>query len=233
MGIFKKVLHRFQAIYFKLNMFSKAIYNVPVQTRKEIDIFKTIFDYYADRPISIFEWGSGRSTIYYGKYLKSKNCNFQWHAVDNYKLWYEKIISGIKRAKLQDNVNIYLKEFKPFWLKKEWGEIPPSCGKFSPKNENELAYINLPKELNKKFDIIIIDARFRKHCVSSAKEVIAPGGVVVMHDAQKPHYHTGLEEFTSQKFFNTGQWYPFQELPNQMWIGSFDNNEVLEILEGY
>ena len=56
--------------------------------------------------------------------------------------------------------NCILRNFT-FWEKAgwEWKKIPPPCGIFGPKSENEKAYIDFPKELNGKFDIIIIDAR--------------------------------------------------------------------------
>ncbi|MDO8662384.1 MAG: class I SAM-dependent methyltransferase [Candidatus Omnitrophota bacterium] len=196
-------------------------------------MFKIILDQYLDRPIKIFEWGSGCSTIYYSKYLKSKNANFQWHAVDNNKPWYEKVLTDIKKENLISHIHLYLKEFLPFWQKPGWGQIPPPCAVFSPKEDNEWAYIRLPQEMNQKFDIIIIDARFRRHCVQIAKQVLAPGGVVIMHDAHKPHYHQGLEGFPLRSFYDTGSWYPFQERPNQVWVGSMKNQIIFDVLKSF
>lgn len=212
-------------------MFTKSLWNIPAQTAREINIFKAILDQYQSGPVKIFEWGSGRSTIYYSKYLRSKNVNFQWHAVDNNRFWYEKVLSDVKKEGLMFHIHLYLKEFLSFWQKPGWGQIPPPCGVFSPKESNEWAYIRLPQEMNQKFDIVIIDARFRRHCIQVTKDMLAPGGVVIMHDAQKPHYHQGLEDFPLSSFYDTGSWYPFQKKPNQIWVGSMMNQNILDILK--
>ncbi len=206
---------------------------LPAQTSKEIQIFKAIFRNFANKNISIFEWGSGFSSIYYSAYLRKKNVEFQWHSIDNNRIWHEKVKSELGKRGFQKYVQLYLKEFLPFWEKPGWGwkNIPPPCGVFSPKLENEKAYINFPKELDKKFDIIIIDARFRRYCLEVAKEVLAPEGVVIMHDAQKTHYHKGLEDFQYRQFFRTGQWYPFQEIPNKLWVGSTGNEAIFQTLK--
>jgi len=97
--------------------------------------------------------------------------------------------------------------------------VPPPCGLFAPKTKNEKAYVRLPKDLNQEFHLIIIDARFRRHCVQTAKEVLTPDGVVIMHDAHKAHYQTGLGQFRHSVFLYSGKWYPFQNEPNKVWIG--------------
>ena len=184
------------------------------------------------KKVKIFEWGSGLSSIYFSAYLRERKIDFQWHSIDNNKLWHDKIKAKIIQRGLHGCVQLYLKEFLPFWEKAgwEWKKIPPPCGIFGPKSENEKAYIDFPKELNGKFDIIIIDARFRRHCLQTAKEALAPEGVVVMHDAQKTHYHFGLDDFLYDKFFTTGAWYPFQEIPYKVWIGSMGNKTIFDAL---
>lgn len=205
---------------------------MPAQTNKEIQIFKAIFENFAHKNISIFEWGSGFSSIYYSAYLQKKNIGFQWHSIDNNRIWHEKIKNKLNQRGLQENVRLYLKEFLSFWEKPQWRweNIPPACGVFGPKSENEKIYINFPKELGKKFDIVIIDARFRRRCLEVAKEVLALGGVVIMHDAQKTHYHVGLNDFLYGKFLATGSWYPFQKIPNKVWVGAMQKNKIFDVL---
>lgn len=216
-------------------MHIRGILGLPAQTRKEMQIFKAIFDNFANKNIRVFEWGSGFSSIYYSAYLQKKNSKFQWHSIDNNRIWHEKVKSELSERGLQKHVQLYLKEFLPFWEKPGWGwkDIPPPCGVFSPKSENEKAYINLPKESGKKFDIIIIDARFRRHCLQTAKEALAPGGIIIMHDAQKTHYHAGLDDFPYGKFFTTGEWYPFQEIQNKIWVGTIQKNAIFDILSSH
>jgi hypothetical protein len=214
-------------------MLANRILGLPAQTKKEIKIFKKILDSFINKKIIIFEWGSGYSTIYYAQYLRKKGAEFEWHSIDNNQAWYEKIKLNVMKKNLRAYVQIYLKKFPSFWEKPMWGPIPPACGAFSPKSENEKTYVEFPKLLNNKFDILIVDARFRRHCIQTAKEVLQPEGIVILHDAQKMHYHIGLGGFQYGKFLHSGSWYPFQKIQNKIWIGSIENSKIFEALKQF
>ncbi len=216
---------------FSANMFINKKSGLPAQTKKEIQIFKAILDNNLNKKVKIFEWGSGYSTIYYSQYLEKKGTEFEWHSIDNNKAWHEEVKSKVERKGLQPYVRLYLKEFLPFWEKSRWGPIPPPCGIFGPKSENEKAYVNFPRLLNVRFDIVIIDARFRRHCVQIARDVLGPEGIVILHDAQKVHYHVGLDNFQYRTFIDSGSWYPFQIIPNEVWIGSMQNSKIFEAMK--
>ncbi len=225
---------KLQSLYFEGRLHMNRALGLPAQTGKEIKIFKKIFDNYTcnkNRNIRIFEWGSGFSTIYYSEYLLKKGIMVEWHSIDNNRVWHEKVFSIIKQKNLEHHIRLYLKEFSPFWEKRGWGQMPPPCGVFGPKSENEIAYINFPVQFKKKFDIIIIDARFRRHCIQTTKDVLEPYGIAIIHDAQKVHYHVGLNDFTFGMFLDSGSWYPFQKLPNKVWVGSMEDKEIFEILK--
>ena len=221
----KRVLNILQNLYFKGRLFVNDKMRLPAQTRQEIGIFKAVFDGVArsgfneEEGIKIFEWGSGFSTLYYASYLEKKGIRFEWHSIDNNRLWHERVMACVRNACLDSKVTLHLMEFEPFWEKAGWGPVPPPCGVFVPKTENEKDYVQFPKKLNKKFNLSIIDARFRRHCVQIAREILSPGGVVVLHDAQKPHYHIGLDQFRYSIFLESGKWYPYQNKPNKVWVG--------------
>jgi len=229
-----RVGQKLQSLYFKGKLLINSILGLPAQTREEIQLFKAVFDsFIKNKGIKVFEWGSGFSTIYYAEYLRKKGAEFEWHSIDNNRAWHEKVKSKVNKKGLQPYVQLYLKEFIPFWEKPGWGPIPPPCGVFSPKSENEKAYVDFPRLLNDKFDIVIIDARFRRHCIQTAKKAVLQGGIVIMHDAQKAHYHVGLDNFQYSKFFHSGSWYPFQKIPNTVWIGSVGNSKIFDALKRF
>ena len=234
----KKIANKLHSLYFNGRLFVNGKMGLPAQTRQELGIFKAVFDGVArdavneGKGIKIFEWGSGFSTLYYASYLRKKGTRFEWDSIDNNRLWYEKVKAKVQIASLDHNVALHLREFKPFWEKPEWGPVPPPCGVFSPKTETERAYVRFPKKLKENFDLIIIDARFRRHCVQTAKEVLASDGVVVMHDAQKPHYHMGLDQFRHSIFLESGKWHPFQNEPNKVWIGCNGASNLISQLKG-
>ena len=228
----KRIVNKLQSLYFNGRLIINGKVGLPAQTSKEIRMFKAIFDNYMDKKeIRIFEWGSGFSTIYYAEYLRKKGAAFKWRSIDNNRTWHEKIKTKVREKNLQSNVALHLLEFVPFWEKPEWGKLPPPCGVFSPKTKNEKDYVRFPVHLNEDFDIIIIDARFRRHCIQTTKEMLLSGGIAIMHDAQKSHYHIGLDEFRYNRFFQSGSWYPFQQIRNQVWIGSMENPRLFDMIK--
>ena len=225
-----KIVKRLQHELFNGRMWINRKIGLPAQTIKEIRLFKKIFTEMAQhkKQIRIFEWGSGYSTMYYANYLREIKADFQWHAIDNNPDWHSIVRKMISDNQLDSSVHLHIKSFSPFWEKPEWGPIPPPCGKFTPQTEDEISYVNFPMTLGADFDIIIIDARFRRCCLKIAMNVLSDVGIVIMHDAQKTHYHTGIEKFPYRKFFDTGTWYPFQKPENRMWVGAIKNQNCVD-----
>lgn len=228
-----KVLEKIQNNLFKARMAINAFLGLPAQTGRERALYRKIFDIMAGRGnLDIFEWGSGFSTVYYAEYLRKRKIVFSWDAIDNNNSWVEKVRWMIAKRGLENQVCIHIREFPAFWEKPgwDWSVLLPPCGMFSPKSKEELDYIAMPRALGRRFDIVFIDARFRRHCLKTAKEVLKPGGIIVMHDAQKPHYHEGMADLSFSRFYKGGAWVPFAALPHKVWLGSFDNKVIFEQL---
>jgi hypothetical protein len=226
--ILTKIIRKLQGQYFGVKKSLYGLLKLPGQTKKERLIFKALFDLMTkNRKFRVFEWGSGYSTLYYAAYLSRKGIDFEWHSMDNNRLWHEKIKKLVEKDNLSSNVKLYLMEFPPFWEKPGWGSLPPACGVYGPNSDNEKGYIDFPKGLDCKFDVVVVDARFRRHCLRTAKDVVSLNGVVIIHDAQKKHYHDGIDEFPYQGFIDTGEWYPLQDPLCSIWVGSLSDNNML------
>lgn len=96
---------------------------------------------------SIFEFGSGNSSIFWAK--RSKNII----SVEHDKNWYK----TIAKKKL-NNQEILLLEKKD-------------------------DYINALKKIDKKFDIIIIDAKYRYECVKHVVEYLEDDGFIILDNS--------------------------------------------------
>jgi predicted O-methyltransferase YrrM len=231
---FNKIITKLQGQYFGVKMRLYGLLKLPAQTEKERQIFKALFDLtQKNRKLSVFEWGSGYSTLYYTRYLLGKGVDFEWHSIDNNRTWHEMVKEFVKKKDLQSRVHLHLMEFKPFWEKPGWSQVPPPCNQFAPSSDNEKNYVDYPRRLGKKFDVIIVDARFRRRCIQAAREVLQPEGVVVLHDAHKKQYHDGLELYPYRRFIDSGTWYPMQDESNQMWVGSLENCSAYERLKTF
>lgn len=56
-------------------------------------------------------------------------------------------------------------------------------------------YATIPLTYGRKFDLILIDGRRRNECLLVARELLAPGGVVILHDAHRERYEPGCALF--------------------------------------
>jgi predicted O-methyltransferase YrrM len=228
----QKIITTLQGRYFGLKMRLYSLLKLPAQTKKERQIFEALFDLSPkSRRLKVFEWGSGLSTLYYAQYLRRRGVDFEWHSIDNNRSWHKKVQQFVDEVKLQSHVVLHFVEFAPFWEKSGWGPVPPPCGRFAPSSENERQYVDYPRRLGDKFDVVIVDARFRRRCLQTAQEVLQPEGLVILHDAQKKQYHDGLEAYPYRRFIDSGTWYPLQKEPNRVWIGSPMHHSIFERLE--
>jgi len=201
---------------------------LPAQTPRERQIFKTLFGHMAGNGrLRVFEWGCGLSTTYYAGFLADRRVDFEWHALDNNRAWYERVGQLVKSRGLGGRVTLHLQEFPPFWEKPGWGTVPLPCGAFAPKTDSEKAYVDLPLKLGGAFDVLIVDARFRRRCLATARYAVKPEGLVVLHDAQKAHYQEGLDAYPFAAFIESGAWFPFQVEPNRVWVGGLTDHPVI------
>lgn len=75
--------------------------------------------------------------------------------------------------------------------------------------------------------MIIIDGRYRKQCLLTAREVVDARGVVILHDASRPHYRPGIRAFPHGRFVSGGRrWGGQAEFLT--WIGTIDNIALVE-----
>ncbi len=126
------------------------------------------------KKLNILEWGSGKSTVYFSGILKKLGADFRWHAVENYIPWHMKVDTWLKEKGLNSTTTVHLKN--------------PTCEERKEIQEKSdlTEYVNFSKELNIKYDFILIDARRRVECMTIAAELVAKDGVVVLHDAERP-----------------------------------------------
>ncbi len=181
-------------------------------------------------PLRLFEYGSGHSTVYFGRRLRDRGVPFHLDTLDNHRGWHDRVSAAVDRADLSGSVDLHLRVFAPFWEKSGWDwDAEPACGDFAPSCDAEREYIALPESLGGGYDLILVDARFRRRCLEVASRSLAPGGVVVLHDAQKPHYHAPFDLFEVRRMVDGGTYYPGEHRLWQVWLGSHDNRLIEEV----
>jgi hypothetical protein len=85
-------------------------------------------------------------------------------------------------------------------------------------------YLKPPKA---KYDLIYVDGRNRVRCLKKARELLAPGGSVLLHDAQREKYQDGFEGYSHRMVGGAvklwhgrlGPWPVIPRVIHQMWVG--------------
>jgi hypothetical protein len=61
-------------------------------------------------------------------------------------------------------------------------------------------YVTFPRSLGMRFDFILVDGRARNFCMMEGYDLLASGGVLALHDAQRGAYHATLATLGRARF---------------------------------
>jgi len=147
----------------------------------------------------IFEYGSGASTLFW---LKKGGIVT---SVEHDARWY-----GVMRQRLEGKPRVDYRLVVPTLLDtgtQENADNPDYCHSSFPgyTRSNFADYVGQIDEFeDETFDIVVIDGRARTSCIKHAAPKVKIGGLLVLDNAERPHYlkNTGefLIGFTCQRF---------------------------------
>ncbi len=161
-------------------------------------------------PLRVLEWGCGGSTVYFPRFLASRGIPYRWWSVEYDRDWYRAVAERVK-----DDGNVKVALFAVV------GEDPWS--RACRMDE----YVSFPATLGETFDVILVDGRKRRRCLLEAKSLLAPGGVVLLHDAQRRRYRCALADYPDSRFLTRKLWRGTNEtLP----VRSRLKNRILSVL---
>ena len=141
----------------------------PYMKFKEIDFFSELLINL--KPVKCLEYGCGTSTAYYMSHLQKGS---KWISVEHHKGWYDKISEVINHPDLSLH----------------YVDITSAT---DIENDN---YATFPKQFGQ-FDLILVDGIRRENCVEMAHDLLAVGGVLVVHDSNRIEYHSHIKKFKS------------------------------------
>lgn len=163
----------------------------PLMSKREIKIIENelVSCFRRKGFVSVLEWGSGGSTVYFTRFMKQKNIPYVWRSVEYNKGWYEKI----KNEVINDlSTKLVLFDVGNNNLRQRYVDMEE--------------YINYPKTLGERFDVVIVDGRKRRRCVIESLELLNTGGCVFLHDAQRKHYQCSFGYFPNSVFVTVHMW---------------------------
>ncbi len=124
-------------------------------------------------PRRILEWGPGRSTLFFAETFP------------------EAVIDGV--------------EHHPRWfescrlLEAAFGGVSMHHRRLAIAPGQADGYVTWPLYSDIAYDLIFIDGRLRCDCAAVAALVLAPGGVVLIHDAHRAAYHPAFAFFQDRR----------------------------------
>jgi predicted O-methyltransferase YrrM len=144
-------------------------------------------------PARILEWGSGGST----KAILQR-CPFveRLVSIEHDRPWHQRVRDEVTDPRLELHL---VEPHEPVPSEIE------AYKRFVDRAEREPApfasYIEFPTTLATEFDFVLVDGRARAFCIPIGWSLLRPGGVLVVHDAQRREYHPALAELGARPVF--------------------------------
>jgi len=138
----------------------------------------------ASGPVSVLEWGSGNSTVYFSSKLPSGS---RWNSVEHNRDWALQVSRTIQQLALSNVQLHYVPNSGPF-------RDGIDDGDYTSFKE----YILFPLQMQRRFDFVLVDGRARVECMLAGWEILNPGGVMMLHDAEREEYNPGIPQQAHQ-----------------------------------
>lgn len=163
------------------------VYMHPIEYSQLIAVVETL------RPAHVLEWGSGGSTR-----ALLERCPWiaSYDSIEHHKLWYERVKELVQDERLSLHHSApKVAEPQPDPKDKDRHKIIKAW-MMRCEQEPEILreYIDLPRGLNKTYDFVLVDGRARIHCLRVGYELLRPGGVLMIHDAQRQEYQATMND---------------------------------------
>jgi hypothetical protein len=196
--------------------------------------------------LRVVEWGAGRSTAWYTRFLDGLGATYSWLSVEHHREFVDEQVRpalagrgavvvehGRGPKALADSVRgvseaiqeressgasvIVVASF-------DHGVLRPDLPDHEADREANLAdYVSLPvrvaEVMSAQADLAVIDGRHRRRCLLAAVDVVMPDGYVIQHDAWRIHYQCAWDAWRSGRRFG-----------DEWWIGTQGHTDFTDVL---
>lgn len=174
---------------------STAIYR-PLMSPAEFSQLMTAI--WAICPRRVLEWGSGGSTQ-----TILAQCPFieRYLSIEHDPGWYERVKLAVDDPRLALHL---VEPTRPEPPRRLLNATKPRRNRYRLESETDEAlfadYVRLPLQLGESFDFVLVDGRARRFCMPVGWQLLGPGGIMAIHDAQRPIYHPVIESLGQPLF---------------------------------
>ena len=146
-------------------------------------------------PRRMLEWGAGGSTRLFLEALPSLK---ELVSIEHDRQWHAAVAKAIDDPRLQLH-------FVPPDSPAPPGSIrDPEVQSWAKRAEFEpslmRSYVQRARDVGGPFDAVFVDGRARRFCISAGFELLRPGGVLILHDAQRTDYHDVVNGLGKARF---------------------------------
>lgn len=138
-------------------------------------------------PARCLEWGSGGSTR-----ALLEQCPFveRYVSIEHDRTWYDKVRSAVADPRLELH---HVPPEEPPPPRSRFRKLHQAWDARAERERPLLArYVAFPATLGVRFDFVLVDGRARSFCLAEGWSLLRPGGMLVLHDAQRPEYRDAL-----------------------------------------
>lgn len=165
----------------------------PHMTPAHVAVVEEILSRVSAGPLRVLEWGAGGSSAHFSRFLSERSRPFSWLCVETSPDW----ANAVRNA--CDGLPVHVELFD-----QKIPEHPPHRYQDALKRRPLDDYVAYPSTLGIDFGVILVDGRKRARCIRIAKTVVAPGGVILLHDAQRSYYHQACRGLQIERFHDSG-----------------------------
>ncbi|HEV8613046.1 MAG TPA: hypothetical protein VGQ73_06015 [Gemmatimonadales bacterium] len=153
------------------------------------------------QPRLCLEWGSGGSTR---ALLAECRCIERYVSIEHHRLWFERVRSMVQDRRLE----LYLRPPDPVYsCPTRWKSRIRAWDARAELDPVILAdYVAFPATLGIRFDFVLVDGRARRFCLRAGWELLHPGGLLILRDAQRPEYRDVLLSLGTPELLQPWTW---------------------------
>lgn len=128
----------------------------------------------------VFEYGSGASSVWLGRRAA------EVHSVEHHAGFAQVMRRVLTEAALDGTVTLI--EVPPVAS----GDPAVPSGRRGEEGQDYADYVRSIDDVPGEFDLVVVDGRARVACATAAARRLAPGGIILFDDTQRPRYSAGL-----------------------------------------
>lgn len=113
----------------------------------------------------------------------------------NSTLWYAKKVRYVTSVEHEQN-----------WYDKVKSNLPDNASIYYSHLVYGKEYCHFAKNLNKKFDLIIVDGRDRVNCIKNSIECLTSNGVIILDDSERSSYIDAIQYLINNGFKKIDFW---------------------------